>query len=112
MRQDIAIKWVEALRSGKYQQGKFSLRSHDDRYCCLGVLCDVLKEQIGLEWRQKSSLTAPFVFGTQISVLSNDIINLVGMKQTEQDILSSMNDLEEKSFAEIADYIDANWRTL
>ena len=33
-------KWVAALRSGKYKQGKEVLRD-GDRYCCLGVLCEV-----------------------------------------------------------------------
>ncbi len=30
-------KWVEALRSGKFKQGKFKLRSENDRFCCLGI---------------------------------------------------------------------------
>lgn len=37
-------QWVEALRSGKYQQGTAALRTHkdgQDQYCCLGVLCDL-----------------------------------------------------------------------
>ena len=36
----IAKQWVEALRSGKYKQGKLSLKDGDG-YCCLGVLCDI-----------------------------------------------------------------------
>ena len=35
--------WVEALRSGKYAQGKDYL-CLDNRLCCLGVLCEVAKE--------------------------------------------------------------------
>ena len=33
-------QWVEALRSGKYEQDKGQMRS-DDGYCCLGVACDI-----------------------------------------------------------------------
>ena len=33
-------KWVKALRSGEYSQGRYSLKIDDD-YCCLGVLCDI-----------------------------------------------------------------------
>ena len=33
-------KWVVALRSGKYEQGKEALRN-GDKYCCLGVLCEI-----------------------------------------------------------------------
>lgn len=36
-------KWIEALRSGNYKQGTHRLyHKYTDRYCCLGVLCDVL----------------------------------------------------------------------
>ena len=44
----IIRKWVDALRSGKYEQGNDLLRSIDDEFCCLGVLCDVL----GMSWRK------------------------------------------------------------
>jgi hypothetical protein len=33
--------WVKALRSGKYKQGTKVLRSADNAFCCLGVLCAV-----------------------------------------------------------------------
>lgn len=39
-------KWVEALRSGEYVQGKQCLQS-EGRYCCLGVLCVVAGIGIG-----------------------------------------------------------------
>lgn len=42
MKKEIADKWVEALRSGNYKQGMSALRSKEDEYCCLGVLCEVL----------------------------------------------------------------------
>jgi hypothetical protein len=38
---EVKEKWVEALRSGKYEQGTGYL-CRDGQYCCLGVLCDVL----------------------------------------------------------------------
>jgi len=34
--------WLEALRSGEYQQGKGKLERVDNECCCLGVLCNVL----------------------------------------------------------------------
>ena len=39
---DIQTKWVEALESGDYKQGKTYLRDSEDRYCCLGVACEVM----------------------------------------------------------------------
>jgi hypothetical protein len=38
-------RWVSALRSGKYEQGRGMLRHKNDNgldcFCCLGVLCDI-----------------------------------------------------------------------
>lgn len=39
--------WLDALRSGDYQQGSGSLRPSQDAYCCLGVLCDVYQRETG-----------------------------------------------------------------
>ncbi len=43
MIKEIKERWVEALRSGKYQQGSGYLLK-DDKYCCLGVLCELAVE--------------------------------------------------------------------
>ena len=37
---EIKKTWVEALRSGKYLQGKFQLK-YNNTYCCIGVLCEI-----------------------------------------------------------------------
>lgn len=39
-------KWVEALRSGEYQQGEGHLFD-GNTYCCLGVLCRVAGAEFG-----------------------------------------------------------------
>jgi hypothetical protein len=44
------IRWVEALESGKYEQGRKLLRSLDNKFCCLGVACDLFKDEVGLKW--------------------------------------------------------------
>ena len=48
MKTDIKNQWLEALRSGHYQQGIRALRhintqekDQPDQFCCLGVLCDL-----------------------------------------------------------------------
>ncbi len=33
-------KWVEVLKSGKYEQGKGTLEANG-KFCCLGVACDL-----------------------------------------------------------------------
>jgi hypothetical protein len=40
MNKKVKTKWLEALRSGKYKQGKARLK-REGKYCCLGVLCDI-----------------------------------------------------------------------
>jgi hypothetical protein len=42
---ELKKEWVEALRSGRYKQGKNTLRTKDDEYCCLGVLCDIAAQK-------------------------------------------------------------------
>lgn len=63
--------WVDALRSGDYDQGQGLLREVDGGYCCLGVLCDLaVKNGIipepevtrGLE--TVDGITDAFVYGT------------------------------------------------
>lgn len=36
-------KWLAALESGDYEQGKAGLR-YKDKFCCLGVACDLFFE--------------------------------------------------------------------
>lgn len=57
LRSEVKNAWVDALRSGEYQQGKGKLRDHENRYCCLGVLADLAiksGEIDGLEWHETS----------------------------------------------------------
>ncbi len=45
-----ARKWVKALRSGEYTQGRKKLR-RGDTFCCLGVACDLYsKEHPKAKW--------------------------------------------------------------
>lgn len=45
MNVEIKRRWVEALRSGRYRQGRQVLVEPDhilgDAFCCLGVLCEI-----------------------------------------------------------------------
>lgn len=51
MNKAIAKQWVEALRSGRYQQGIGSLNKYD-RYCCLGVLTDLYLKETNQTWKE------------------------------------------------------------
>lgn len=42
MNRELRDRWVAALRSGKYTQGRRKLRNtQNNTFCCLGVLCDL-----------------------------------------------------------------------
>lgn len=40
-------RWLAALRSNQYRKGKDCL-SKDGQFCCLGVACELAKEQLNL----------------------------------------------------------------
>lgn len=50
MNEEIKAKWIAALRSGDYVQGRNGLRK-EGKYCCLGVLCDIHFAEVGGSWR-------------------------------------------------------------
>lgn len=50
-RKEVIQRWIKALRSGKYKQGKYKLRSHENTFCCLGVLCDLAAKDGGPKWQ-------------------------------------------------------------
>ena len=49
MNKNVKRLWLEALRSGEYKQGRGLLRD-GNKYCCLGVLCDIYRQRVGGSW--------------------------------------------------------------
>jgi hypothetical protein len=41
MREDVKTRWLAALRSGEYKQGRKQLATEEGKFCCLGVLCEI-----------------------------------------------------------------------
>ena len=91
--QELKDSWLEALRSGKYEQGRLTFKTPEGSYCCLGVLCTVMKHS---EWIK---------LGLDNYNLLRDYSTLT---QEETDKLCSMNDEPYSTFAQIADYIEAH----
>ncbi len=89
-------QWLEALRSGKYKQGKDSLIKETNdgfSYCCLGVLQAIT----GLEVDNSGLLTDKKAANTCVK----------GLSLMEQGKLATFND-DDKSFDWIANWIDKN----
>ena len=49
MNSTIKKKWVDALRSGEYEQATGTLKDNNG-FCCLGVLCDLYLKENNKEW--------------------------------------------------------------
>lgn len=45
MNPEIKARWVERLRSGEYVQARMSLRTQDNKFCCLGVLSQMAADE-------------------------------------------------------------------
>lgn len=114
MNKQLAEKWVEALRSGEYNQGTSALRSGYNQFCCLGVLCDVIDPS---GWIPSLDSRRPYTYNGIMQVLPPSILEISGMRHdlgdyhNEKPHLALMND-HGYSFAEIADTIEQNWETL
>lgn len=95
--------WVAALRSGKYQQGLGCLRSLGDKFCCLGVLCDLGREKA---WVRGSGA---FFYHGHDGTLPEIVRDTVGLGYSDTIALMRLNDREGKSFEEIADYLETTF---
>jgi hypothetical protein len=78
-------QWLEGLRSGEYKQGKYALQDEHGGYCCLGVLVKVHGQNHPDRAYKDTKV-------------SEDL------RRT----LVQMNDHENKSFEQIANYIEVN----
>lgn len=133
MNPEYKAKWVAALRSGKYEQGRAALHKEGGGMCCLGVLCDVVKDEVGGRWGEPSGRG-----GSAIGFLINDhtppnynyppfaVYALIGLtvadarvgrdisvaaklprnQETRLYSLSVLNDSGDYTFAQIADIIE------
>lgn len=94
-------RWIKALRSGKYTQTRRTLKDQDG-FCCLGVLCDVLDPK---GWNGKM-----YRFGDQArgrgAFPPVAVTNAVGLGRGEVRRLAQWNDVENLSFAQIADLLE------
>lgn len=70
-------KWIKALHSRKRKQTFGCLRD-EDGFCCLGVLCDVVKGELGEDWLRRPGSTESS-FMAESGVLPDTVIALVGM---------------------------------
>ena len=100
MKRELKSKWIKALRSGKYKQGKGRLKKNG-KFCCLGVLRDVVNPK---DRRGENGMLSP------------KQLDEFGLTDNKQNFLASRNDglgmqnpdRLQWNFNQIADYIQAN----
>lgn len=95
--EDFKQKWVAALRSGEYKQGKYVLYCRAiDSFCCIGVAGKI--KGVSLEEMEgKSNPGSDKVYKSCIN-LGDSFVRT----------LTLMNDYQGKSFSDIADWIEQN----
>lgn len=109
--------WVEALRSGRYKQGRQTLRQKKDnviRYCCLGVACNVYKRVTGRGKWITTDVSGTHSFHGQMGVLPGSVADWLGLDDVNPNLLgdikaSSANDTYNWTFEAIADAIEAKY---
>ncbi len=77
MNQTVKEKWVSALRSGEYKQGKDFLRV-DDKFCCLGVLCELAVENNVID-PAVEDLGDVFTYDGSASFLPDSVVKWSGL---------------------------------
>lgn len=111
MKPEIKERWVTALRSGKYQQGRGTLKNEHEHFCCLGVLCDLHANETHHTWSQ-SIVPGNFVYGRAVHFLPVEVQVWSGLASSvgrygdnDDDTLMFEND-SGRSFSEIANIIE------
>lgn len=92
MNENIKTKWVIALRSRGYKQGKSFLKRYNPEgealYCCLGVLCELYNED--MERNNKDALSTNTDcdghtrYGCQLHVLPDEVTEWSEMNSTKR----------------------------
>lgn len=108
---DLHARWVAALRSGEYTQGRtafetvtYATPAHTEptvKNCCLGVLCHVAGEPV------KRVSSSGFILNDNYDFVAS----CFGEGEGENDLptvtaLWNRNDIHGQTFAELADFIE------
>lgn len=119
MNPQVKQKWIDALRSGEYNQGSYKLRSGNG-YCCLGVLCDIYaKENNSNEWdffsydkcsdEENPQPLDCWYFGTESEVLPQSVMDWAGLTVDNPQVLTTYGNDNDCDLYQISDLNDAGY---
>lgn len=133
MNRDVAMMWVDALRSGGYPQTRGQLQSCDETgmrsYCCLGVLCDLHRRRTnagdwdGFYYETQGSYNGEGGLGvdSNAEVPTVAVQQWAGLKEANPKVpprygdeftIAQLNDERDWTFAQLADLIEEKWEEL
>lgn len=99
MSPNIKKYWLKALLSGRFVQGQGALyKRSTNQYCCLGVLCQVINK--------KKRFTG--ISDKYSSYTPDNIVERSKLSSNTMHKLTQMNDQKNKTFPEIAAWIERN----
>lgn len=116
MNPKVKTKWLKALRSGDFRKTtnvlKRFFKTVEPRYCCLGVLCEITKDEFPeaadhIKRRESEAygISHPRSGTSMMAMLSEKMREHTGINSDQQRKIATKNDNGE-SFAHIADYIE------
>ncbi len=100
MKPEIKEKWIKALPN--YKQGRGFLRI-DDKYCCLGVLCDIYSKETGIPWNRPYK-GAEYDFMGAMSFLPPSVIHWAGLTSLNPTVII---DGKKRCLSELNDGVDS-----
>lgn len=103
MREELKQRWIQALRSDKYLQGRGHLRIEmygKTYHCAMGVLYDLIATP--RQWERLRLATGSSFFGAYLPIEAYDE---TGLNPRFEKRIASLND-EGATFHEIADLIE------
>lgn len=87
-------KWIKALESKKYKKGKGILRDNKNKFCCLGVACDVFGYTNGwhLDRPFNGYISKCYDYEGNDTTLPDDIRADLNLSEEECSTLADLND--------------------
>jgi len=109
LEKEFAQKWVDALKSGKYQQGEGYLEDSDGQYCCLGVACRMNHPRVDLKHKFfiDASKKSKEYISKSLEKNMPALLRGIDIDQSFVQKVSKMND-DGCSFIQIAYWIEKN----
>lgn len=119
MNQQIKEEWITLLESGEVEQGKHQLRTQDNTFCCLGVLCTIAERHgighwgLGESGDETLFYTTSYDVATGVTVLPDEVVQWAGLDNILPEVvydnvktnLAELNDAYALTFKEIAKVI-------